>query len=221
MPRIRLPTEYETPFDLEKLADRARTGEMPIASALGMLHRSTKLTQEMIDSVAKLAIAGYQWDAIAARIRVSPRALDGWLRRGKARREEIDEWRDKRRTLSDDAVDELVIAEIGAPPQEDDLTLLYDACASAHAEAECNLVDVIREDALFNGNTSSAKWLLQARFKNWSGNGKLPRHEDPSSDGSSDAIEQLAAKIATFHTRALALATATTTRECEGGETPS
>jgi hypothetical protein len=213
MPRAKLPTEYEIPLDLEGLGDRARAGEMPIASALGMLHRSAKLTQEMIESVAKFAQAGYQWDAIASRIGISSRALATWLRRGQERREQIDEWYDKRRTLADDAPGELVVSEIGLPPQEDDLLLLYDACARAHAEAECNLVDVIRDDALYNGNTSSAKWLLQARFKNWSGNGKLPRHADADdASGSVDAIDLLASKVAAVEERARAIAAASSVR---------
>lgn len=221
MPRITLPTEYEAPLDLEALGDRARSGEVPIASALAMLHRSAKLTQEMIDAVRQFAVAGYQWDAIAARVGVSSRALAGWMRRGQELREQIDDWYDKRRTIPDDATDEQVIAEIGLPPQENDLSLLYDTCARAHAEAECNLVDVIRNDAIFGANTSSAKWLLQARFKNWSGNGKLPRHEDPRDYGPSDAIEQLEAKIVALHARTSAVAIAAATGPSDGGETPS
>lgn len=210
MPRKRLPTEYEVPLDLEALGNQVRAGERPVASALAMLYRSAKISQEVIDAIAQDALKGYQWDAIAARVGVSPRALSGWLRRGQQRREQIDEWFDKRRTLPDEASDEEILAEIGPPPAEDDLLLLYDACAKALANGECRLVDVINDDALINGNVSSAKWLLQTRHKNWSGNGRLPRHEDPTGDGSSDAIEQLASKLDAFETKARALAIAAT-----------
>lgn len=207
MGRKKLPTEYEAPIDLEGIGDQVRAGERPLASALGMLYRSTKISQEMIDSIARDALKGYQWAAIASRVGVSPRALAGWLRRGQDRREAIDEWFDKRRTLPDDASEEHVIAEIGAPPEEDDLLMLYDACYRAHANSECRLVDVIRDDAEINGNTSSAKWLLQARYQNWNGNGgRLPRHEDQRDDGPIDAVEQLAAKIDALATRAETLA---------------
>lgn len=213
MPRKRLPTEYEAPLDLQALGDQVRAGERPLASALGMLYRSTTITQEMIDAIATDANKGYQWDAIASRVGVSARALSGWLRRGKDRREQIDEWFDKRRTLPVDASEEHILAEIGAPPQEDDLLLLWDACARAHANAECRLVDVIRDDAELAGNTSSAKWLLQARYKSWSGHGRLPRHEEPSdAAGSVDAIDELAAKIADTERRIHALANAATAR---------
>lgn len=215
MPRKTLPTEYEAPLDLEAIGDQVRSGERPIASALGMLYRSTKISQDMIDAIASDALKGYQWEAIASRVGVSARALHGWLRRGQQRREQIDEWLDKRRTLPDDADDGQVLAEIGSPPEEDDLLMLWDACARAHANAECRLVDVIRDDAEINGNTSSAKWLLQARFKNWSGNGKLPRHEEQPGDGASDAVELLASKISNFadKARALAIASAAGTGE--------
>lgn len=212
MGRKKLPTEYEAPIDLESIGDQVRSGERPLASALGMLYRSTKISQEMIDAIASDALKGYQWAAIAGRVGISARALAGWLRRGQDRREKIDEWFDKRRTLPDDASEEQVLSEIGPPPEEDDLLLLYDTCARAHANSECRLVDVIRDDAEINGNTSSAKWLLQARYANWSGNGRLPRHEEPRiDDGSVDAIEQLAAKIDAFEARATALAIAATT----------
>jgi hypothetical protein len=213
MPRKKLPTEYEAPIDLEAIGNQVRAGERPLASALGMLYRSTKISQEMIDAIASDALKGYQWAAIASRVGVSARALAGWLRRGQERRERIDDWFDKRRTLPDDASDEQVLAEIGSPPEEDDLLLLYDSCARAHANSECRLVDVIRDDAEINGNTSSAKWLLQARYANWNGNGgRLPRHEDQPDAGPVDAIEQLAAKIDAFEARANALAAAAADR---------
>jgi transcriptional regulator with XRE-family HTH domain len=210
MPRKRLPTEYDSPIDLEGIGDQVRAGERPIASALGMLYRSTKISQETIDKVAEHALKGYQWDAIAGLVGVSPRALSGWLRRGKDRREKIDEWLDKRRTIPEDASEEQILQEIGLPPEEDDLLMLYDACARAHANAECRLVDVIRDDAEILKNPKSAMWLLQARFQNWKGNGKLPRYEDSSSSGPVDAVEQLAAKIDAFEARATALAVAAT-----------
>jgi hypothetical protein len=213
MGRKKLPTEYEAPFDLESIGDQVRSGERPLASALGMLYRSTKISQEMIDAIASDALKGYQWAAIASRVGVSARALAGWLRRGQDRREKIDEWFDKRRTLPDDASEEQVLAEIGPPPEEDDLLLLYDTCARAHANSECRLVDVIRDDAEINGNTSSAKWLLQARYPNWSGNGKLPRHAEPDdASGSVDAIDLLASKIAAVEERARAIAAASPAR---------
>ena len=206
MPRKPLPTEYDAPLDLESIGDQVRAGERPLASALGMLYRATKFSQEMIDGIASDALKGYQWEAIASRAGVSARALHGWLRRGQQRREQIDEWFDKRRTLPDNASDADILAEIGEPPEEDDLLLLWDACARAHADAECRLVDVIRDDAEDNKNTSSAKWLLQARFKNWSGNGKLPRHEEPAeSYGAGDAASLLASKIAAIEERARAI----------------
>lgn len=212
MARKRLPEEYQHPASLEAIGDKARSGAMPIADALAMLHRSSKLSQEFIDAVSADAAKGYQWGAIAARVGISPRTLANWLRRGKDRREAIDDWGDKRRTLPDDCDDDIVAAEIGECPVEDDLCLLYDSCARAHANAECELVDVIHASAVISGNTNDAKWLLTSRFDGWKPAGKIGRNEPENEDESncSDAVDRLAAKIAAFDERARAITAAST-----------
>lgn len=208
MARKRLPEEYQHPVNLESIADKARSGAMPVADALAMLHRSSRLSQEFIDAVSEYASKGYQWAAIAARVGVSPRSLANWLRRGKDRREAIDEWGDKRRTLPDDCDDEVVAAEIGECPVEDDLCLLYDSCARAHANAECELVDVIHASAVISGNTNDAKWLLTSRFDGWKQAAGRPKNEQEPNDGAdaNGAIDRLAAKLAAFNERARSIA---------------
>ena len=207
MARKKLPEEYEPAPDLERIANAARSGEMPIASALSMLYRSTKLSQEVIDAIAADALAGYQWDAIAGRVGMSPRSLSRMLARGKDRREKIDDWFDRRRSLPDEASDEEVVAEIGEPPAEDDLLALYDACARGHANAECRLVDVIRSAAEL-GSTKDAQWLLVNRFPNWK-ESKVGRYERDTEPQSTDTLNQLNTKITDFAARVSALAAAT------------
>lgn len=167
MAREKIPEEYESPLDLDALGNEARSGVMPIGRALAMLHRSTQLTQTLIDAICDDARNGYEWPAIAARVGVGKRTLANWLRRGEDRREAIDDWADRRRELPDDMPDAEVIAEIGEPPPEDDLLLFYDSVARAMANGECSLVDVIRVDALVNGNVRSAQWLLTTRYPSW------------------------------------------------------
>lgn len=206
MARKKLPIEYEPTPDLERIADACRSREMPIAHAVSMLYRSAKLSQEVIDSIAADALAGYQWDAIAARHGMAPRSLLRMLARGKDRREKIDDWCDRRRTLPGEATDEEVIAEIGEPPPEDDLLALYDSCARAHANSECALVDVIRTAAEL-GSTADAKWLLVNRFPNWR-EVKGARQNERADEPSTNSFDELNAKITAFASRVSALATA-------------
>lgn len=205
MARKKLPIEYAPP-DLERIADECRRGDAPIATAMGMLYRSAKLSQEVIDSIAADALAGYQWDAIAARVGMAPRSLARMLARGKDRREKIDDWCDKRRTLPDDSTDDEVVAEIGEPPPEDDLLALYDACARAHANSECRLVDVIRTAAEL-GSTADAKWLLSNRFPNW--REVKAGKQNERADEPTNSFDELNSKITAFAARVSALAAAT------------
>lgn len=206
MARKKLPLEYET--ELERVAESCRSAETPIADAVAMIYRSTKLSQDIIDTIAADARAGYQWDAIAARVGMSPRALHRMLARGKDRREKIEDWYDKRRSLPDDASDAQVIAEIGEPPAEDDLLVLYDACARAHANAECALVDIIRTAAEKHNSTGDAKWLLQNRFSNWK-ESKAVKANERDDERSTNSFDELNAKIVSFAARVSALAAAT------------
>jgi hypothetical protein len=192
--RERLPREYEAAPDLESLGDEARRGEMPIGRALAMLHRSTQITSEVIDAICADARKGYEWAAIAARIGVSKTLLANWMRRGEDRRNAIDEWFDRRRDLPIDMPDEEVIAEIGEPPAEDDLLVLYDRVARAFADGECTMIDVIRDDALVNGNVSSAKWLLTARYPSWRAQDKGPKIT-PTDVSDVDVIDAIEKKI--------------------------
>ena len=214
MARKKLPQEYRHPIDLEEIADRAIAGEMPIANALAMLHRSSVLSQDFIDAVAKDARRGYKFEAIAARVGVAPRTLASWLHRGKEKREAIDEWHDKRRTLPADCDAHTVLAEIGEEPHEDDLSLLYDTCARSYANAECELFDVIHTAAVISGDVRAAQWLLVNRFENWkggqvSGRGDRPGDSDSNCAG---AVDQLAAKIAAFDASRRSVAAASSAR---------
>jgi hypothetical protein len=206
MAREKLPQEYEAPLDLESLANEARSGEMPIGRALAMLHRSTALTDELIDAVCIDAQNGYEWPAIAARVGVSKNTLANWLRRGEDRRNAIDDWADRRRDLPSDMPDEEVIDTIGEPPVEDDLLLFYDRVSRAFANGECRIIDVIREDALVAGNVSSAKWLLTARYPNWRPAGKGPQRSAETDNSDVDVIEAIEKKLNAMAERKLALA---------------
>lgn len=182
-----------TKYDVEGVAQAASEGEMPINEALAILGRSTRLDQASIDRIAEDFSMGYKLRAIAARNGIGARLLQSWLRRGEARRHELDDWRDRRADLPESMTKDEVEQEIGPEPVENDLLLLYDTCARAEANGECALVDIIRDDAMIAGNVSSAKWLLQARYEDWKAPGKLPRHEEMAP--AEDTIEVLFNKI--------------------------
>jgi hypothetical protein len=203
--RERLPREYEAAPDLESLGDEVRRGEMPIGRALAMLHRSTQLTAEVIDAICMDARKGYEWAAIAARIGVSKTMLANWMRRGEDRRNAVDEWVDRRRDLPADMPDDDVIAEIGEPPVEDDLLVLYDRVARAFADGECAMIDVIRDDALVNGNVSAAKWLLTARYPSWRDSSKNNVRITQTENSDVDVISAIEKKLIAHDQRMKAL----------------
>lgn len=205
MARERLPREYEAAPDLESLGDEARRGDMPIGRALAMLHRSTQLTTEVIDAICSDARKGYEWAAIASRIGISKTMLANWMRRGEDRRNAIDEWVDRRRDLPDDMPSEDVIAEIGEPPVEDDLLILFDRVARAFADGECAMIDVIREDAIVNGNVSSAKWLLTARYPSWRDASKNNVRGTQTDNSDVDVIAAIEKKLIAHDERVRAL----------------
>lgn len=204
MPRKKLPEEYQSPLDLEGIGDEVRAQARPLAAAIGMLYRSTRLSQEIIDAVAADARKGYEIEHIAPRVGIAASVLRTFIARGQTRREQIDEWFLKRRTLPDDASEEDILAEIGPPPEEDDLTLLHDAFARHEANHACANIDVLNDESTVKGNWRAAAYILEARHGFGSKRALKATKNDERDDGSADAIDQLAAKVAAFEERARA-----------------
>lgn len=181
----------------------------PGADSARTLRAAGTLAQDAIHRIASDARHGYQWDAIAARCGMAPKTLHRMLSQGKRRREQIDEWAEKLREFASDATDAEIIDEIGPPPQENDLCELYDACAREHANAQCELVDIVRLDATQAQNVGSAKWMLVTRFEGWGRGGGSKREAlDDSNIADNNAIDLLSAKIAAFEAASRALAPA-------------
>jgi hypothetical protein len=202
MARKKLPEEYQAPIDLAGIGDEVRAQERPLASALGMLYRSTKLPQEIIDAIAADARKGYDIEYIAPRIGMAASVLRTYVARGQTRREQIDEWMLKRRTLDDDACEEDILAEIGPPPEEDDLLMLFDAFARSEANHACGNIDVLNDEAVVKGNWKAAAYLLEVRHGFGSKRSLRGKTNDERDDGPANAIDLLGAKVAAFEKRA-------------------
>lgn len=207
-PRRKIHLEYDPGAITEDVHD---VRGAPITDALATLYRASMIDPEVMLEVTRLARRGYRIPAIAKKIGVGPRTLESWVARGSQKRHDIDDWVDRRMMLPAHLSHEQLAAEIGEPPREDDLLALYDAFARAEADAECELVDVIVEDAITNRNTSSAKWLLNSRHGWNSGKGGEGQAAQSTAVLDAGVLDALAAKLDEYEQKQRALNVSSTT----------
>ena len=201
MARKKLPIEYDPDIRINQDVRGA-----PIADALATLYRSSRINEEVLREISELARKGYTLKAIAARVGMGYRTLTSWISRGERRREEIDDWVDRMNDLPSHYSHEQIVAELGEPPQEDDLLAIYDAVARSAAGAECDLVDVVMNDALLNQSTSSAKWMLNSRY-GWNSKVRVER-DDGNDTVDADVLSALDKKLSDYEAKQRAIADA-------------
>ena len=194
MARKKLPIEYDPDIRINQDVRGA-----PIADALATLYRSSRINEEVLREISELARKGYTLKAIAARVGMGYRTLTSWISRGERRREEIDDWVDRMNDLPSHYSHEQIVAELGEPPQEDDLLAIYDAVARSAAGAECDLVDVVMNDALLNQSTSSAKWMLNSRY-GWNSKVRVER-DDSNHTVDADVLSALDKKLSDYEAK--------------------
>ena len=202
MARKKLPIEYDPDIRINQDVRGA-----PIADALATLYRASRINEEVLREISELARKGYTLKAIAARVGMGYRTLTSWISRGERRREEIDDWVDRMNDLPSHYSHEQIVAELGEPPQEDDLLAIYDAVARSAAGAECDLVDVVMNDALLNQSTSSAKWMLNSRY-GWNSKVRVER-DDGNDTVDADVLSALDKKLNDYEAKQRALSDAT------------
>jgi transposase-like protein len=200
MPRRKIPLEY----DPDVRPGHENVQGAPITEALAMLHRSSIISEEVLREIAALARRGYTAKAIAAKVGIGQRTLTSWVARGAQRRHELNDWMDRRASLPVYYSHEQIVAEIGEPPIEDDMLALHDAFSRAEADSECELVDVIVNDAVLNQNTGSAKWMLTNRH-GWGGKNNIKVEIDNDSAPDMDVLAALDKKITDWEVKQKAL----------------
>lgn len=170
---------------------------------------SSLLTPELADCIYRLLRTGvFRYNA-AQIVGVSEKTLEGWMRRGRIRNAEIEEWHEQSSVMLESGQSErMIMDELGPLPERNIYAEFESSVMMAEAEAEQTMIGKIWNKAS-HGDVSCAQWYLERAKPRRYGRGVISGRVMEGNDGagggaSGDPIEELAAMLAGFRERATA-----------------
>lgn len=170
---------------------------------------SALLTPELADVICRtLANGVFRYNA-AQLAGVSPKTLEGWMRRGRIRNAEIEEWHEQSSVMLEAGRNEREILEELGPLPERNIYAEFEADVMiAEATAEQTMIGKIWNKAS-RGDVGCAQWYLERAKPRRYGRGVISGRAMEGNDGdgggvSGDPIEELVAMLAGFRERATA-----------------
>jgi len=184
-------------------------------------------THERKEQIIRLLRMCYFIYEVAEMVGVSDSALDSWLRRGRTRQRQIEQWDAQRVDLLEQGSTFAEHVDLnGTCPEKDEWFEFKILCDEAQGKAKRKMVRVVRKDA--QSTVATAQWWLERRYPKEFGRAAMRpgiglnagESHDTEAAGVSDPIAELDAEIAGIaerlrQTQALAEARASEMQKAE------
>ncbi len=174
-------------------SDEARRGQ----------HLLTPELSEVIQRLCRNSLFQYNAAQLAG---VSPKTFEGWMRRGRIRNAEIEEWHHQAGVMADDGISEPeILRELGPVPERDRYAEFEAGINVSEAESESSIIGTIVEKAL-DGDEKCAQWYLERakpkRYGKAVVSGKIMEGSTGTDGVAGDPLEELLGMLAGFTDRA-------------------